>query len=224
MMKKDVSSAINHDLLRKSLNKYTKKAFRMLPKLENPHILDIGCGTGVPTLELARLSKGRIMGIDIDQVSLDKLNEKIEEVGLADRVKTVKCSMSNIKFTDESFDVIWTEGAIFAIGFGKGLKEWRRLIKSNGFLVVHDEIGDIQKKLELIAICGYKLINYFIVSGDIWWDEYYCPLEKQIQKLRLEYQNDINAISILDKEQQEVDEFKKNPKLNGSVFFVMVKC
>ena len=223
-MKRDVLSAIDHDSLRKNLNKYTKKAFRMLPKLEDPHILDIGCGTGVPTLELARLSKGRIMGIDIDKVSLDKLKEKIKEADLTDRVKTVKCSMFNIKFTDESFDVIWTEGAILAIGFRKGLKEWRRLIKSKGFLVVHDEIGDIPKKLELIAICGYKLINHFIVSGDIWWHEYYCPLENQIQELRLEYDDDPNVISILDKEQQEVDEFKKNHKLHGSVFFVMVKC
>ncbi|MBU7032610.1 MAG: class I SAM-dependent methyltransferase, partial [Theionarchaea archaeon] len=43
----------------------------MLPALDNPHILDIGCGTGEPTLELARLSEGIITAVDINQRALD---------------------------------------------------------------------------------------------------------------------------------------------------------
>ena len=60
------------DLVRERLNKYTRKAFRMLPKLDKPRILDIGCGSGIPTIEIARLSKGEIIGIDIHQPSLDR--------------------------------------------------------------------------------------------------------------------------------------------------------
>ena len=65
---------IEKDSLRKHLLKYTRKAFRMLPQLNKPRILDMGYGSGVPTLELARLSKGEITGIDIDQRSLYRLN------------------------------------------------------------------------------------------------------------------------------------------------------
>ena len=46
------------DLVRKRLLKYTRKAFRMLSQMDKPRILDIGCGSGAPTLELARLSQG----------------------------------------------------------------------------------------------------------------------------------------------------------------------
>jgi len=222
-MEKDILLELNHDLLRRGINKYTTKAFQMLPELEKPRILDIGCGSGIPTLELARLSKGEIIGIDIDQSLLDKLTKKIKEAGLAERVKTMKCSLLNMKFPDESFDIIWTEGGIFVIGFEKGIKEWRRFIKPNGFLIVHDEIGEIPKKLKTISVCGYKLIEHFVIPEDIWWNEYYCPLEKRIQKLRKKYRDDPDALAILDKEQHWVDEFKKNPKYHGSVFFVMQK-
>jgi len=52
--------------IRERLLKYTRRAFRMLPKLDKPCILDIGCGSGVPTVGLARLSGGEVIGIDID--------------------------------------------------------------------------------------------------------------------------------------------------------------
>jgi ubiquinone/menaquinone biosynthesis C-methylase UbiE len=116
-------------------NEYTRKAFEMLPKSDNPHILDIGCGTGGPTLELARLSKGEVLGVDIHQPYLDELARKAERAGLSDHVKAMKCSMSKMDFPDESFDIIWAEGSIFIIGFERGLKDWRRFLKPNGYLV-----------------------------------------------------------------------------------------
>ena len=139
-MSKDLLSEIDKDHFRERLIKYTRRAYQMLPKIENPHILDIGCGSGVPTIELAKLSDGEIIGIDINQSSLDKLNGKIGEEGFSSRVKTVKCSLFEMDFPDESFDIIWAEGSIWVIGFEKGLKEWRRLLKPSGFLVVHDAI------------------------------------------------------------------------------------
>ncbi len=223
LMKKDILFEINHDRLRANFNKYTRKAFQMLPTLKKPRILDIGCGSGVPTLELARLSMGEVIGIDIDQTRLNKFNIKIKEANLAHRVKTMKCSLKNMKFPNKSFDIIWAEGTTWIIGFQKALKAWRRFIKPNGFLVVHDELGDIDKKIELIFISGYKLIDKFFVPGDAWWNEYYHPLEKRIHELRKKYQNNPKILNVLDKEQREVEEYKKNPKYHGSVFFVMQK-
>lgn len=45
----------------------------MLPSIKNPVIADIGCGTGVPTIELARLSDGMIYAVDTDECSLEIL-------------------------------------------------------------------------------------------------------------------------------------------------------
>lgn len=159
----------------------------MLPKLDKPKILDVGCGSGVTTMELARLTNGEIIGLDNNQGLLDMLAIKTENAGLSDRVKTVKCSMLNMDFLDESFDIIWSEGSIRFIGFKRGLMEWRRLIKPNGFLAIHDEIGDITEKLKQISSCGYDLHGYFTLDEDSWWVEYYSPLEKRISELRIKH-------------------------------------
>ena len=222
-MSKDLLFEINQDRFREGLNKYTRKAFQMLPKLEKPRILDIGCGSGVPTIELANLSDGEIIGIDVNQSLLDKLNNKIEKEGFSNRVKTMKCSLFEIDFPDESFDIIWAEGSISIIGFEKGLKEWSRLLKTNGFLVVHDEIKNISNKLKKIPNCGYKLINYFSLPEDAWWIEYYSPLEKRIQELSIKYIEHPEILRVLDKKKEEIEIIKKNPRNYGSIFFIMQK-
>ena len=214
---------LHKDNLREGLNKYTRKAYLMLPELDKPRILDIGCGSGVPTIELARLSNGQIVGLEIDQALLNKLMIKIEKAGLSDRIKTVRCSMFELDFPDESFDIIWSEGSIFKIGFEKGLKEWKRFLKPNGFLVVHDEITNTKKKLKYIPSYGYKLLGHFLISEGIWWAEYFRPLEKRINDVRKKYINESRALLELDNEQQEIDMFKKNPKSNRSIFYIMQK-
>ena len=195
----------------------------MLPELDKPRVLDVGCGSGVPTMELARLSNGQIIGLDIDQSLLDKLASKIEEAGLSDRVKTLKCSMFELDFPDESFDIIWAEGSIARIGFEKGLKEWRRFLKPNGFLVVHDEITNITRKLEGVSSCGYDLLGHFTLPGDTWWTEYYGPWEKRIDEMRREHSDEPAALLDLDKEQREIELFKANPRRYSSVFLIMQK-
>jgi ubiquinone/menaquinone biosynthesis C-methylase UbiE len=222
-MSKERSFEIDRDPIRERLNEYTREAFQMLPELDKPHILDIGCGSGVPTLELARLSNGQIIGLDIEQSLLDRLARKAEEAGLSYRVTTLKCSMFDLDFPDESFDIIWAEGSIARIGFERGLKEWRRFLKPHGFLVVHGETENITKKLEQISHCGYDLLGHFTLPEDTWWTEYYGPLEKRVNEMRRKYVDEPQALLELDKEQREIDLFKANPTRYSSVFFIMQK-
>jgi len=209
------------DIFRGNLIKYTQKAFRMLPEMNKPCILDIGCGSGVPTMELARLSNGQIVGTDINQTLLDKLNRKIKEAGLTHRVETVRCSMSEMNFREESFDIIWAEGSIWVIGFKRGLKEWKKFLKSGGYLVIHDEIKGIYKKRKQISNYGYELLDFFTLSEDVWWTEYYAPMEKHINDLKIKYADEHKDVQKLRSEQQEIDLFKKNPKLFKSVFYIL---
>ena len=219
----DISNELDKEHFRESFTKYTVKAFQMLPRLDKPRILDIGCGTGIPTVELARLTAGQIVGLDIDQASLDKFDEKIKLSGLSDRVKTVKCSMSEMNFPDEYFDLIWAEGSIFVIGFERGLRGWRRILKINGFLVVHDEIETLGKSLERLTEFGYVLWGQLELPEDAWWAEYYRPLERRIGQLRTKYRDSPDALKLLDREQRDVDRFKKNPDLHRSAFVIMQK-
>ena len=223
MVKEEEKLRAYKDHLREGLVKYTRKAFKMLPKRPSLRILDIGCGSGVPTMELARLSDGKIIAIDTSQTALDRLASKIKKAGLAARVRAEKCSMLNMDLPDESFDIIWAEGSIAVIGFEKGLREWRRFLKAGGFLAVHDDLGDLTEKRKQISQCGYELINHFILSEDIWWNKYYAPLEKKFGEVRVKHTSDQKTIAVLNDDQREIDTLKRDPKRYRSVFFIMRK-
>ena len=216
-----ILQVVDEDIIREGLNKYTRKAFQVLPKIDKPCILDIGCGSGVPTIELAQLSNGQIIGLDNNQLLLDSLAKKIQRAGLSDRVKTVKCSMLDMEFPDENFDIIWAEGSISVIGFERGLKEWKQFLKPTGFLVVHDEMGNVTEKLEQISDCSYELLEYFVLDEGTWWHEYFAPLEKKVYEMRRKNVSDLKIITALNDIQREIDNCKKNPKRCASVFFIM---
>jgi len=214
---------VQRDKIRKRLLKYTKKAFQMLPQLDKPRILDIGCGSGIPTIELARLSQGDVTGIDIDQPALDEFTRRIIEAGLDKRAQAVNCSMFGIDFADERFDIIWSEGSIYAIGFQRGLQEWERFLRPGGYMVIHDEQGNVNEKTEQVSRCGYELIGSFMLDEDIWWAEYFAPLEKLISETEARYTDEAKVLQGLQQALWEIEVFKKDPKRNSSVYFIMKK-
>lgn len=65
-------------------NNSTQKAFSCLKSLPSePFILDIGCGYGVQTLELARSSKGTIIALDNYQPFLDGLEKNAKNTSVS---------------------------------------------------------------------------------------------------------------------------------------------
>jgi ubiquinone/menaquinone biosynthesis C-methylase UbiE len=209
------------DRVRARLNKFTRKAFRMLPEMNNPRILDLGCGSGVPTMELARLSRGQITALDIDRDQIERLVRKIEIEGLTDRVKAVKSSIFELEFPEQSFDIIWAEGSIAIVGFERGLREWKRFLKPGGFLVVHDDQRCKEIKFRQIADCGYELLGYFELDEEVWGNEYYRPLQKLVEKTRNRASSHPRLLAQLERERQEIEVYSKNPSHCSSIFFVM---
>ena len=225
-------------------DEYTQKAFEMIPKIDHPKILDIGCGPGMQTIKLAKLSNGEIIGIDIFQQYLDQLQERINKESLNDRVKALKQSMLDMKFPEESFDIIWAEGSIFVIGFEKGLLDWKKYIKPNGYLAIHEmawlkhnppkeiadywervypQINTIENNLEIIKKCGYTIIGHFPLPDDAWWEFYYTPLQKRLEDLEIKYKDNSKAMKMINEGHLEVDMYRKYNSWYGSVFFVMQK-
>ena len=201
---------IDRDKYRKNLTRYTKRALEAIPELNQPLILDIGCGSGIPSLELARLTNGKIIGIDNDPAALKELQKRASESGYDD-----------IPFTDNTFDIVWAEGSIAFIGFGKGIRYWKRLIKPDGYLVVHDELVDLEQKLKQIKESGYYLLDHFTINESVWWDEYFGQLQKDLGEhyedgaLTLEGE----ALEVY----KEIEMYHKEPEKNRSVYFIMQK-
>jgi methylase of polypeptide subunit release factors len=85
----------------------TARAFHLLPNIPgDTRILDIGCGSGMQTLELARLCPdSEITACDIYQPFLDDLRERAKKAGLDTRIRPIRASMTNFR-SHQSFDLI----------------------------------------------------------------------------------------------------------------------
>lgn len=219
-----------------------RKAFSYLKDLPAiPNILDIGCFTGLKTIELAKLSKGQIIAIDIIQAYIDKLKENAKASGVADQIEALNKSMSSMDFDDGTFDVIWCDMAIFFFGFEKGLKEWRRFLKKGGYMVLselvwlkdnppdevkkhwEDEYPLMKKNEENIVIIKnlqYKLIDSFILKEEDCWNCYTLS-EKSIVELREKFATNPKILEFLEINQREIDIFRKYSEYYGFAFYIM---
>ncbi len=210
--------------LRRDFLKYTRKAFRMLPKRDMPRVLDVGCGSGTPTIELANATNGEIFGIDPDPEPLQKLNQKITEQGLGSRVKIINTSLLSLDLPDESFDLIWAEGVLGHIGYQKSLKECHRLLKPGGFLVTHDTVSQfdpLAKDSVKLGRYGFTLYHTFPLPEGAWWLEFYAPLENWMNQ----HQGAPDAASrtLFDQYRREIAMVKKNPTAFDCAFYILQK-
>jgi ubiquinone/menaquinone biosynthesis C-methylase UbiE len=223
----------------------TRKAFEKLTGLpEYPEILDVGCGVGKQTMALAKLTSGKITALDNHPAFIEILKRKIKKAGCSSRIKCIVGDMSSMDFADKNFDLIWSEGSIFIMGFENALKSWRRFLRSDGYIAVSELVwfkrGGPQEVKDFFAVeyppmkyykdiypvietAGYKLIDYFPLPDRAWWTDFYTPLEKVIAEKRIEYKKDKNAEKILNALQLETDMHKKYSEYYGYGFYVMQK-
>lgn len=145
-------------------------------------------------------------------------------------------------FEKSELDVIWSEGAIFIIGFNEGLKKWKPFLKREGYLVVSEiswikenipneikefweegypSMNNIESNLKLAEQCGYKIIDYFTIPESSWWNNYYRHLEQRISILRKSHGNSEEWVNHLNNTQKEIEMYKKYSDYYGYVFYVM---
>jgi ubiquinone/menaquinone biosynthesis C-methylase UbiE len=118
----------------------TKQALKLagLDRSRPLKIADIGCGTGASTILLAKELDAKITAVDFLPEFLAELLSRAKSNGVAEQITTLNCSMDALPFSDEEFDVIWSEGAIYNMGFEAGVAAWRRFLKPGGKLIVSE--------------------------------------------------------------------------------------
>jgi SAM-dependent methyltransferase len=221
----------------------TRKVFLHLPPLpDNAAILDIGCGSGAQTRPLAALTSGRITAVDNHQPFLDALAARAEQDGLQGRIRPVRASMDNLPFGQGQFDLIWSEGAIFIIGFEQGLRTWKPFVKGGGFLVVSDaawfepdpprELVAWWKKQGYLPLtepekavqvrnAGLEILATERLPEAGWWEHYYVPMLEQVAAFREIYGMDPELAGVLDSFEKEAEMYRRYRRYYGYTFFVM---
>lgn len=202
-------------------------------------ILDIACGVGSSTILLANCFKNStVEGFDLFKHYKDSLDEKIKENDLQDRVFAYEMDMNDPDFANEEFDLVFCEAGIEIIGFEKGLIEWKRLLKPDGYMIVSDiswlkkpsgesrnfwkniysEVDSIQNKIKVIENSGYEFIDYVIVPKKD-WDNYYMKLEKNLNQLS----SDKSAKDFVKQLRKEISYYRNNNEDYSYVFYIMRK-
>jgi ubiquinone/menaquinone biosynthesis C-methylase UbiE len=217
----------------------SKKALRKINFNNDSRILDVGCGTGAQSILLAKETNAEIIAVDFLQPFLDTLNKKIQTLGL--NIKTICSNMDKLPFGEKTFDIIWSEGAIYNIGFKYGINYLKKFIKANGYLVITEmswlldkrpnELEDywqimyagidtIENKLQQLLDAGYKIIDYFILPNYC-WDNYYEPIKNKECIFFERYGNKKEVIEFIEEGVTEREMYKKYNEYYGYVFYII---
>ena len=194
-------------------------------------IADIGCGTGASTLILARLLNAKITAVDFLQEFLDVLETRAQSEGVGEKVTPLCASMEELPFEEEEFDVIWSEGEIYNIGFRRGVVDWKRYLKPGGLLIASEitwissnrppelqshwdseypEIDTASAKINALEENGYSPIGYFVLPEHCWLDNYYEPMRTSFQTFMSRHENSGEASAIVEAERHEIELYEKH--------------
>ncbi len=221
----------------------TGRALAMLSELPpRPRILDIGCGPGMQTLDLAALTAGPILAVDNHQPYLDRLNAEATRRGVSHRISAVNADMAALDYPPGSFDLIWAEGSAYLMGFENALRAWRPLLRKPGYLAAteitwttaeapaelrrfwareYPSMQDIESNRAAVGRAGYSMLGHFQLPASDWWQDYYTPLEQRLARLRGTWSNDPEALAVVALDQQEIDIYRRYSDHYGYVFYVM---
>jgi len=220
----------------------TIKALDFIDNLtEESRIADLGCGTGGQTMVLAQNAPGQITGLDLFPDFIRLFNRNAEQLGLQDRVKGISGSMDHLPFGKESLDLIWSEGAIYNIGFERGLNEWKQYLKKGGYIAVTeaswftderpDEIHDfwmnaepsidtIPKKVAQMQKAGYIPVATFILPENCWIEHYFAPQVEAQEKFLEKYAGNEAAEKFVAFGRHEKELYDKYKEFYGYVFYI----
>ncbi len=223
----------------------TQKAFEMMRELPvDLKILDVGCGPGKQTLDLAGMTKGEIIAIDNHSPFIDRLSAKIQTRGLGQRITAMNADMFHLEFPKEHFNVIWSEGAIYQMGFENGIRTLGEFLKPGGYFAVteavwlkpnppqelkknwaqeYPDMKNIAENIKIIQQCGYQLAGYFTLPNSDWLDDFYIPMQARIAVVKERYQNDTEAMDLMPRFENEITIFNKYSDYFGYEFFIFRK-
>jgi len=212
--------------------------FMDLPRNRQVKIADLGCGSGGQTLTLAQKITGHLTAVDLFPEFLEELRGKSERLGVQEKIKTLQGSMEDLPFSKGAFDVIWSEGAIYNMGFENGVKKWKDYLTIGGYLAVSEitwithirpkeiedfwqqeypEIDTASNKIKILEDNGYTLVGYFYLAQNSWLENYYKPMEARFEPFLERNHHSAVAKNI-------VQEHQNGVSLWGASMYIPLSC
>ncbi len=205
-------------------------------------VLDIGCGNGTQTIELAKQLNCSILAIDNHRPYIDELCQRARVEHVEDKIVTRLADMNKLKLDNESLDLIWSEGAFFIMGITEALERFHPYLMKGGVLAFSDllwlkedipaecrdyfqqlcpNIPDIASVLESLPAIGCEIINHFTLPEETWLDHFYIPLENRLRELRSKYADETDKIALIESVEKEIYLYRKYSEYYGYEFFIM---
>lgn len=204
-------------------------------------IADIGCGTGASTLVLARELDAHITAVDFLPDFLDRLEDAAGRSGVADRIITLAASMESLPFAPAAYDAIWSEGAIYNMGFAAGIEAWKRYLKPGGILAVSEltwltgqrppglqahweteyaEVDTASAKMAVLERLGFSPIGYFPLPEYCWLDNYYRPMQRRFPDFLARHEHSEAARAIVAAEEDEISLYERHKAFVGYGYYL----
>jgi SAM-dependent methyltransferase len=219
----------------------TSEALRRLPPLPaRPRVLDLGCGAGRQTLVLAEALRTKVVAVDLHQPFLDQLEAAARERGLAHLIETRRADMGALDLPEASVDLLWSEGAIYLLGFEAGLRLWRPWLAPGGLAAVSEcswlgetrsaevtafwreaypAMGSVAENIARAERAGFEVCDWFALPPSAWWDDYYAPLLRRIEDLAPDANPALAAV--IAETEDEIDFYRRHYAVYGYVFYLM---
>ena len=235
----------SHETTKRALDEILSSAKprgRYGPEVPDLEILDIGCGNGGQTIHLAEHTCGSIVAVDTHQPALEELRRRALAAGVSERIRICLKDMRDLGPDDGTFDLIWSEGALYCMGFRQGLDACRSLLAQGGLLAVSEltwlapdppeecrqylegvypAIVDTDANLAAMRGCGYEVLGQFALPESDWWDSLYHPLENRLELLRRTYATDAERLEQIEYIQKEIDVYRTYSRYYGYVFYLL---
>ncbi len=209
----------------------------------SPAVLDLGSGAGAQTFHLAELTTGSITAIDNHPPNIERLRTEVAERGLDDRIRPLVGDIGKPEYEPESFDLIWSEGALYNIGIEEALRLYHPVLKPGGYFAFTEAVwrkeapppevkaafeeyagmGSARDVLAKIEASDFSLVDHFTLPYEDWWDDFYTPMESRIEELRRKYSDDAESLAALEEIAREPEMHRRHSDYYGYEFFVVRK-
>lgn len=204
-----------------------------------PHAADMGCGSGAAGLVLAEAG-ARVVGVDVHQPYLDAFAAAAQARGMADRVTTRRASMTESGLAPGSLDLIWSEGAVFTVGYDDALVAFRALLRSGGLVVVSElawlerpvagpafdfwhaaypPMRTVGGNLAAAEAAGWRFLHAEVLPATAWEHGFYRPMEALIAEIEATGTSEQRTVAA--EQRREIEVFRAQGNEYGYVFFVL---